>query len=67
MERITSRQNERVKRQAKLLRSAGERRETGTFLCEGARLCRDAVQSGICITDFYVTDSALSKYSDYCK
>ena len=67
MERITSRQNERVKRQAKLLRSAGERRETGTFLCEGARLCRDAVQSGICITDFYVTESALAKYSDYCK
>lgn len=67
MERITSRQNERVKSHAKLLKSAAARREAGQFLCEGARLCRDAVQSGVQVTDFYVTEQALEKYGDYCR
>lgn len=65
MERITSRQNETVKQYAKLLQS-GPRRETGLFLCEGARLCSDAADSGVEILAFYVTDKAFEKYETYC-
>lgn len=65
MERITSRQNETVKQHAKLLQS-GARKETGLFLCEGARLCSDAADSGVEILAFYVTDKAYEKYETYC-
>lgn len=66
MERITSRQNETVKNYAKLLQSAAHRKETGLFLCEGARLCCDAAISGIEIVVFYVTEKAYEKYESYC-
>lgn len=66
MERITSRQNETVKQHAKLLQSASQRREQGLFLCEGARLCADAAQSGIPILACYVTEKAYEKYRPYC-
>ena len=35
------------------------------FLTEGARLCSDAAQSGIFISEAYVTEKAYAKYSDY--
>ena len=66
MEAITSRQNESVKQHAKLLSSPAKRREEGRFLCEGARLCYDAVRSGTPIEVCYVTEKALEKYPDYC-
>ena len=47
METITSRQNPTVRRAAELLASPGERRARREFLCEGARLCRDAALSGL--------------------
>lgn len=67
MDQITSRQNETVRECGKLLHSAAARREQGRFLCEGARLCRDAAKSGAEIELFFVTDSALEKYGDYCR
>ncbi|MDD5952553.1 MAG: RNA methyltransferase [Oscillospiraceae bacterium] len=67
LEQITSRQNETVKIHAKLLQSAARRREAGQFLCEGARLCRDAAESGIVIDTFYATASAYEKYGAYCQ
>lgn len=64
MERITSRQNPLVRQAAALLKGGG-RRESGQFLCEGARLCRDAVLSGVKIDACFVTESAREKYGSY--
>ena len=66
MERITSRQNESIRQHAKLLQSPSKRREERRFLCEGARLCLDAVRSGVSIEVCYVTEKAMEKYPDYC-
>ena len=66
MEHITSRQNETIKRHSKLLKSPAERRDQGLYLCEGARLCCDAVQSGVAVTVCYVTEQAYAKYQRYC-
>ena len=63
--RITSRQNPLVRRAAALLRDGQERREQGRFLCEGARLCRDAVLSGIEIETCFYTEQAERKYGEY--
>ncbi len=60
---ITSRANPRVKAAAALLKS-GERKKSGRFIIEGARLCGDAVKSGITVEEFYSTGSAKNKYPD---
>lgn len=65
MERITSRQNSSVRAAAKLNQSAALRRSEGRFLIEGARLCRDAVQSGVQVLAAYVTSEALQRYAQY--
>lgn len=65
MERITSRQNPLVREAAALLKSGDRRRESGQFLCEGARLCRDAALSGVEIVTCFVTGTALEKYGSY--
>lgn len=63
--RITSRQNPTV-RQAAALAGDGElRRKTGTFLCEGARLCQDAALSGLEIAACFFTEEAGRKYGPY--
>ena len=63
--RITSRQNPSVRRAAALLRDGQERRAQGRFLCEGARLCRDAVLSGIEIEICFYTEQAEKRYGEY--
>ena len=65
MLKITSKDNPAVRRAAKLMASARERRKTGLIICEGARLCRDASESGVEITELFCTSDALEKYSDY--
>ncbi|MBW7573566.1 TrmH family RNA methyltransferase [Caproiciproducens faecalis] len=64
-ELITSRQNEIIKRAARLSSAADFRREQGLFLVEGARLCRDAAQSGVCIRTLFYTAQASEKYTEY--
>ena len=64
-ERITSRGNSRIKQICKLQQSAKYRREMGLFVAEGARLCRDAAQSGVLIEQFFYTAAALQKYNEY--
>lgn len=64
MEKITSVQNGKIKQMSKLVSSSKERKKTGEFVIEGARLCRDAVQSGVKIVEAYFTSDALSKYSE---
>ncbi len=61
MEIITSRQNPSIKAAARL-KTAAERRDSGLFLLEGARLCADAAAGGNDITAFFVTEAAAEKY-----
>lgn len=60
---ITSRDNPRVKELRRLLTDARFRRETGLFVCEGARLCEDAARSGIAQETVLVTPRAQEKYA----
>ena len=62
---ITSRANDAVKYAVKLRESAAFRRENGQLLLEGARLCRDAAQSGIAVQTLYCTAAAQEKYAEY--
>ena len=61
MEEITSRNNPAIK-SAAALKELKERRKTGLFLLEGARLCKDAALNGIKIKQFFVTERAKEKY-----
>lgn len=61
---ITSRDNPAVRRAVKLMTSARERRKTGLIICEGARLCSDAAESGIVGEELFFTKSAVEKYSE---
>ena len=64
-EKITSRNNERIKLAVKLKEKESFRRGEGLFLVEGARLCYDAALSGVQITELYVTPDARVRYEDY--
>lgn len=61
MEEITSRNNPSVKAAA-ALKELRERKSTGLFLLEGARLCKDAALNGVRITQFFITEKAREKY-----
>lgn len=63
--RITSRQNKTVREAAELARNGEKRRKERRFLCEGARLCRDAVLSGIEVEICFFTEQAREKYREY--
>lgn len=65
MEKITARTNEKIKHAVRLGESAPLRKEAGEFFLEGARLCFDAVQTGIEIKQAFFTAKALWKYSEY--
>lgn len=65
MEKITARTNEKIKHAVRLGESASLRKEAGEFFLEGARLCFDAVQTGIRIKQAFFTAKALWKYSEY--
>ncbi len=61
---LTSRANALVKQAAAVRRSARERRESGLFFLEGARLCADAASSGTVVSLCLYTDEAAEKYAD---
>ena len=58
---ISSRNNDKIKYAAKLVSSVKERNAASLFVCEGLRLCSDAVYSGYTVKELYVTSEALSK------
>lgn len=60
---ITSRANPRIKDACALL-SAAARKKTGLFIIEGARLCSDAVKSGIEVTEFFAAPKSREKYPE---
>lgn len=61
---ITSKDNELIKRAAKLISNSKFRRESNRFVAEGVRLCRDGADSGAEIEVFLVTPQAAEKYPD---
>ena len=65
MEKITARDNEKIKYASQLLSSSSKRKESGEFLAEGARLCADAAESGVAFVRAFFTSDALAKYGDY--
>lgn len=62
---ITSRQNKLVRQAAALAGDGEKRRESGMFMCEGARLCRDGALSGLQIETCFFTSEAGVKYREY--
>ena len=67
MDTITSRNNPKIKYFAKLTSDASFRKSEGLFTLEGQRLCCDASLSGSCITDAFITENAMKKYSSALK
>lgn len=65
MTKITSRENPTVRRAVRLMTNARERRKSGLIICEGARLCRDAAESGVVGEELLYTAAAGEKYADY--
>lgn len=61
---ITSKSNTGVKYVKKLISSAKERRESGKFVLEGLRLCRDAMQNGRAFSEAFYTKAAFEKNPD---
>ena len=59
---VTSKDNQWVKEWRRLNDSAKYRRETGLFAIEGARLCGDALRSGVALQAVLYTGSALAVY-----
>lgn len=66
-ETITSRKNEKIKFAVRLTGSAAFRKERRLFFLEGARLCRDAAQSGADVKILFYTARAAEKYEEYLK
>ena len=67
MKCITSRDNTAVKHIIKLMKSAAYRNENKSFVTEGERLCRDALESGIYTETAVFTEKAAEKYSGLYK
>ena len=63
-EALTSRANGLVKQMVAVRKSARERRESGLFFLEGARLCADAAISGTVVSVCLYTDAAFEKYAE---
>jgi len=61
---VTSKENQWVKEWRGLCDSAKKRRESGLFAIEGARLCGDALRSGITLKAVLYTSAALAIYGD---
>ncbi|MGI6264345.1 MAG: TrmH family RNA methyltransferase [Acutalibacteraceae bacterium] len=67
MERITSRDNPQVRALRRLLEEPKYRRQSGLFALEGARLCADAVDSGVPIETALITGRAAAAYPDVAR
>lgn len=62
MEQILSKENKHIKYAVRLSESSKFRREKKMFFLEGARLCEDALKSGIEIYQFFATPESMKKY-----
>lgn len=62
---ITSRENPLVKETKALISSSSERKKSGLFVTEGARLSYEAARSNSRIVRVFVTEGARKKYGQY--
>ena len=62
-ETITSRDNRLVKDTVKLLSSAKARKDSGLFVLEGLRVCRDAARCGMAPVNLFFTEAILSSHA----
>lgn len=63
MERIVSRDNERIKLLAKLQKSRRAREESGTFAAEGVRLAQEVLEGGLVVRQAFATEEAAGRYA----
>lgn len=61
---ITSRKNSSAAHFRRLSRERAYREEQGEFAVEGAKLCLEAVKSGLTITSAFITEGAKEKYPE---
>lgn len=64
MDYISSRENKTIKHISKLISSAKYRKQNSQFVCEGLRLCNDAVLSNATIDTFLFSEDAYSKHKE---
>lgn len=64
-DKISSKDNEKIKLVLKLIRQAKQRETNRLFVIEGARLCQDAFKSGIVIKWLMFTETGIEKYKNY--
>lgn len=64
MDIIKSKENKNIKYISKLIQSSKFRKIEHKFVCEGIRICLDALNSKACIDTLLCTESALDKYSN---
>lgn len=64
MQTLTSKDNINIKNTVKLKKSAKYRKQTGSFIAEGVRICVDAMLSNAEIDVFFVTENATQKHPD---
>ena len=67
MERLTAKNNEKIKAAVSIRDGAKVRRETGLFFLEGARLCADAAENNVTVSRAFFTMKALEKYAPYAE
>lgn len=64
MEKITAKDNEKIKRYVKLLSSKKARDEQGVFVIEGVKLLLEAVRSETQIEQIFVTEKFLPRFEE---
>lgn len=62
MIKLSSKENNEIKRLACLLTSKKEREKTGLFVVEGLRIAQEAVQSGLVVETAFFTETMLEKH-----
>ena len=62
---ITSRDNRLIKEYCRLSEDSRYRRESGLLAMEGARLCADAVRSGVAVETAFITEHAAEQYPEH--
>ena len=65
MEKITSKSNEKIKFAVSLRDNASQRKKSGMFFVEGARLCEDAALSEVNILQLFFTEKSENKFHSY--
>lgn len=64
MEKITAKDNDKIKRYVKLLSNKKTRDELGFFVIEGVKLLKEAISSGVFVEQVFVTEKFLPRFEE---